>query len=287
MADRALSKLEEEITCPVCLLYYSEPKVLQCLHVYCKRCLEKLFPADPLTATHPPDVTCPLCRQTSTLTADGVSGLKSAFHIQHLIEIKDILGGAVSATTIEEKGGVSILTCMEHNGQEMTLYCTTCEVPICSHCTVKAGIHCKHEFELIEDIFEREKKVVISALESVEEQLSTVEQTERELAESCERLSHQRASVQSEIHNNLQKSHELLEEKGKELIGFLNHVTEEKLANITKEKESLNISKAKLKSCESIVKNSLETSSQWRLYPGEEQANKSYGRGYTHVKINR
>ena len=46
MAEEALKKLEEELNCAICLDTYTEPKLLQCFHVYCQQCLVKLTVRD-------------------------------------------------------------------------------------------------------------------------------------------------------------------------------------------------------------------------------------------------
>ena len=40
VTEQALRKLEDQLTCDICLNSYSEPKLLQCFHVFCKQCLE-------------------------------------------------------------------------------------------------------------------------------------------------------------------------------------------------------------------------------------------------------
>ena len=36
---KSLEQLEKEITCAVCQEHYTEPKILLCLHCYCKKCV--------------------------------------------------------------------------------------------------------------------------------------------------------------------------------------------------------------------------------------------------------
>ena len=43
VAQQALKKLEDQLTCPICLDAFKDPKLLQCflgIHVYCKDCLQ-------------------------------------------------------------------------------------------------------------------------------------------------------------------------------------------------------------------------------------------------------
>ena len=55
------------------------------------------------------------------------------------------------------------LYCYQHQGKELDLYCDTCEELICLHCTIK-----KHQYDLVEDTFERYKAEITTSLESVE-----------------------------------------------------------------------------------------------------------------------
>ena len=42
MANAVSEEVTERLTCAVCMEQFKEPKVLPCLHTYCKACLEKL-----------------------------------------------------------------------------------------------------------------------------------------------------------------------------------------------------------------------------------------------------
>ena len=87
MAEKALQKLSDQLTCPICLDHYTNPRVLPCLHVFCEHCLGRLVlrDAENLTAT------CPNCRRETRLSQEGVAGLPPAFYINHLFEVRDTL----------------------------------------------------------------------------------------------------------------------------------------------------------------------------------------------------
>ena len=85
MAELAIQRLkEEELTCSICLDIYTDPKLLQCFHVYCQQCLVPLGVRDQQGQL---GLTCPTCRQVTPIPDRGVSGFQSAFHINHLLEI--------------------------------------------------------------------------------------------------------------------------------------------------------------------------------------------------------
>ena len=47
MAEEVLKKLfEEQLNCSICLDTYTDPKLLQCFHVYCRQCLVPLVDRD-------------------------------------------------------------------------------------------------------------------------------------------------------------------------------------------------------------------------------------------------
>ncbi len=38
----AIEKIDQELTCSICLNHFEEPKVLPCCHYYCRGCIVKL-----------------------------------------------------------------------------------------------------------------------------------------------------------------------------------------------------------------------------------------------------
>ena len=78
--EKGLVSLEDEITCAVCHDHYQQPKVLPCLHFYCKECLLKLA----LRAGTDNAFRCPKCRKQASLPEDNVENLQTAFFINRL-----------------------------------------------------------------------------------------------------------------------------------------------------------------------------------------------------------
>ena len=82
-----LKKLADQLECSICLDSFTDPKLLQCFHVFCKDCLEPLVLRD----QHGLSLRCPNCRRSTLLPANGVSGLQPAFLVHHLFDIQDAL----------------------------------------------------------------------------------------------------------------------------------------------------------------------------------------------------
>ena len=65
MACAKQKEVDKQLCCAICLEQFREPKVLPCLHTYCKGCLVKLV------KRKGPDhiITCPECRQDVTVSS--------------------------------------------------------------------------------------------------------------------------------------------------------------------------------------------------------------------------
>ena len=147
MAEEVLKKLEEQLNCSICLDTYTNPKLLQCFHVYCQQCLVPLVDRDQRGHL---GLTCPICRQ-------GVADLQSAFHINHLLELQDsfqkldnpaaALEGAVGGTMNAAPPREAIQHCFKHPEEELKLYCETCGELVCLKCAIKGGKHCSHDYK--------------------------------------------------------------------------------------------------------------------------------------------
>ena len=80
LVKMSLEDLEKEVTCAVCQEHYTDPKILPCLHYYCKQCILRLA----LRTGKNKPFSCPECRKDTTLPEGGVEELKSAFFINRL-----------------------------------------------------------------------------------------------------------------------------------------------------------------------------------------------------------
>ena len=120
--EQALRKLEDQLTCGICLDSYTEPKLLQCFHVFCKQCLERLIVRDRQGLS----LHCPSCRRSTLLPPTSVSGLQTAFYLNHLFEVRDAL---------EKVKEPQKTQCEKCKNGVATSFCRTCGQFICIRCT--------------------------------------------------------------------------------------------------------------------------------------------------------
>ena len=270
MAEKTLKKVEEELSCSICLDTYSDPKLLQCFHAYCRKCLVKLVVRDQQGQLI---LTCPICRHDTPVPANGVAGLQPAFQINHLLEImeehKKAAADPPASAEKAERDSASLTSrdkvkvcCHEHAGKEVELFCETCGEPVCVKCVIKGGKHNSHDCEELDKAFERYKVEVTASLEPMEKQVTTITKALAQLDARCAEISDQRAAVEADIHTAFRKLQRILDTRKTELIGQLHHITQRKLKKLAVQRDQLETTLAQLSSCLGFMRESLKTGSQ-------------------------
>ena len=266
MSEETIKKLEERLKCAICLDTYTDPKLLQCFHIFCRDCLVRLVVRDQQGQL---SLTCPNCRHTTPIPANGVAGLQSAFHFNDFLEIVEEHKKPKDTAT-SQKGDVALPDpskkvspyCSVHADKELELYCETCGELICFHCSLRGQKHHSHEYDLISSCYEKYKKEITPSLEPVEKQLASVKKALALLDECCGEISDQRADVEDDIHLTTQWFHEIIDIRKTELINQLHQKTQEKLKGLAVQRDELETILAKLSSCLEFMRESLKTSSQ-------------------------
>ncbi len=151
---KTLKELEKEITCSVCQEHYTEPKVLPCLHYYCKECVLRLALR---TASNKP-FSCPECRKETTLPEGGVEELKTAFFINRLKSNFSALDKVHGKIEVHCEGCTS--------SYKAEAFCRHCAVFICKDCVVshkKMKVFSSHEVVSLEDLKQGQAKQIAVA----------------------------------------------------------------------------------------------------------------------------
>ena len=266
MAEKVLQEVEEELNCSICLDTYTDPKLLQCFHVYCRKCLVKLVGRDQQGHLI---LTCPICRHDTPVPANGVTGLQPAFQINHLLEIMEKHKKAKADPSASEnvaRDSTSLtphdkikVCCPEHGGKEVELYCETCGEPICVKCGLKGGKHHSHDYEELEKAFEKYKVEITTSLEPMEKQLTTINKALAQLDTRCGEISDQQAAIEANIHSAFRKIHSILDARKTELISQLHQITQRKLKGLAVQRDQLETTLARISSCLGFMRDSLKS----------------------------
>ena len=226
LAKQTIEKLSVELTCPICLKQYTDPKQLHCLHVVCEKCLKAVARQTPQGQV----VECPNCRHPTSLTQEGVPGLQ----------------------------GASLIKCSKHPAKELDLYCETCKEVICRDCIVK--VHREHQYHVVTEAFPQQKDTVL--VEPAKKQLASVNKSLEGLDTQRGEITSQRQALEARIRASVGLIQGALKEREEELISQFDQMTEEKLKHIAARRDRLEQVGTRLKSCCGFLQECMRTDSQ-------------------------
>ncbi|KHJ49322.1 zinc finger, C3HC4 type [Trichuris suis] len=122
-------KIEELLTCPICLDRYKNPKVLPCQHSFClEPCLEGLMDAARRT------VKCPECRVEHLAPQDGARGWPTNYTLVGFLEIHL---RATEQSVVEFEAYIrryNMERCKVCNEKAVLEHCAHCNKKICPDC---------------------------------------------------------------------------------------------------------------------------------------------------------
>ncbi|KAM8854537.1 tripartite motif-containing protein 59 [Synchiropus picturatus] len=193
--------LEENLTCPVCYSLYSDPRILPCMHNFCKSCLGGLLQALVSHSIWRPlrmPIHCPLCRSLVELPIGGLDALPRNLPLRDIIE--EYKSNCAPRTP----------TCQEHRRQPLNMYCFVDKQLICGLC-LTVGEHQGHSVDDLHAAFLREKQRASFSTQS-EKRWTQV----RELAE--------------QLQQEKSRCEELVRQDRQKVLQFF-HSLEEELAN--------------------------------------------------------
>ncbi|XP_067055693.1 transcription intermediary factor 1-alpha-like isoform X1 [Acropora muricata] len=124
--------VKKELECSVCQEQFSdlrEPKILKCLHTFCKSCLTAWLPRQQREG----ELSCPTCRRITQCSANDINKLPSNLFCKQLVEIVEAYSGQVGDEDSPHCG-----VCDEKKA--LKFYCIDCNCFLCGDC---AGLHGK------------------------------------------------------------------------------------------------------------------------------------------------
>ena len=118
---------EDQFECPICSDRYTDPRVLDCMHSFCYKCLCELQKSQ--VNPKKSKLSCPLCRRQTSLTVEGVAGL--------LEDLK--LSAAMDEFAFDEqvtRGQSSSIKCQACNDDKnwAVSRCMQCDHFLCPEC---------------------------------------------------------------------------------------------------------------------------------------------------------
>ncbi|XP_066181782.1 tripartite motif-containing protein 59 isoform X1 [Sylvia atricapilla] len=175
--DKAMERLEEELSCAICCEIFSEPRVLPCSHTFCRPCLQGLLRSPRQL------LSCPSCRAPLAVPSAGPEALPVNFAIQAVID-----KCRQEAAAAPEAG-----TCPAHPRQPLNVYCLQDRRLVCGQC-LTVGKHRGHPIDDLQSAYRKGREASGSLLREL---------GERSRSGLCsERLRQEKARCRDAVHSD-------------------------------------------------------------------------------------
>ena len=111
-------------TCQLCSGAFTDPRMLGCLHSFCKDCLKKELEKVE-SQSH---LKCPTCKQVFSLTAGGVDSLPKNLRLSFNVEIAEY------TERMESTGDIDCDVCADSSSGPAVAFCSQCLEFLCELC---------------------------------------------------------------------------------------------------------------------------------------------------------
>ena len=271
-----MKDLEKEITCAICHDHYTDPKILPCLHYYCKQCIHGL-------AKKAGPFSCPECRKETTLSQEGVDNLPTAFFVNRLKEVHSKMdqaegkvdtecevceicygdnvkafcqqcGKFICSECIKQHRRMkalfpghkitqlcttqeSTLRMCEDHDEPMKIYCFDCNVLICRDCTIKD--HLNHSHEFIKKAAPAMKKELVQELDPLKEVVVSLSDAVEKIQTTESEIEAQGNSATGDIENVFEKLQAVIKTHKQKLLEEATMKVTQKLQRLSEQKKEL------------------------------------------------
>ncbi|XP_072094799.1 zinc-binding protein A33-like [Mobula birostris] len=187
----------EEVICPICLDFFTDPVILECGHNFCRSCITQYWEREERNS-------CPECRLVFT-----DRNLRANRALVNLAEkFRNLIPN--------QKGKENKLHCEEHE-EELKLFCETDKTLICLICR-DAQKHREHRFMPIKEAVKIYKDQLESSLDSLTKKKSDFQKKEQQQKEKISGVRKQLHSVQTHITSQFAELRQIITEKEQSLL---------------------------------------------------------------------
>ena len=117
--NEAIKKVEDQITCPICMERFTDPRVLPCFHSYCLTCLQRVL------VESNNSLPCPTCRSPCPVPDKGLASLPPSFVVNNLVEVYDLM---------KKASAHQYVPCNNCDNTNADSYCKQCATFLCPEC---------------------------------------------------------------------------------------------------------------------------------------------------------
>ncbi|XP_056137642.1 transcription intermediary factor 1-alpha-like [Lampris incognitus] len=251
---------EEEVglnlldVCPVCNLNFHsrEPKLLPCLHSFCKKCLPSpsrnlAIMASPVdSATTPLNVIrCPVCRQEcmemdvmeNFFVRDSVEAPSSTVERPVQVSVSGLVRTDVFRSQAHGVSAQRPVFCDTHKKEPLKLYCETCDLLTCRDCQLLK--HRDHNYQFLEDAYNTYTQQMEAMTCKLQDKKKVVKEVSDSINNRLLQVDQNRTSVYNDIKRSISSLIFEISQKGKTLVNELEALTKDHEGILRKQQEDI------------------------------------------------
>ncbi|XP_075769290.1 zinc finger protein RFP-like [Pelodiscus sinensis] len=199
---------QDEVTCPICLEYFTDPVSIECGHNFCRACLSLCW------GESEPNFSCPQCRE-----AIPQRHLRPNYQLGNLVELVKCLRLPAGPEPEGQPG------CERHQ-EALKLFCQEDQAPICVVCD-RSRAHHAHTVVPIEEAAQECKEKILSRLQRLREERDALRGLESDWDEESNRLLRQTDVERQLVGWECEQLQQFLAERERLLLAQLGELDEE------------------------------------------------------------
>ncbi|KAM7146139.1 uncharacterized protein RBU57_014714 [Macrochelys suwanniensis] len=207
-AESPAESLRDELSCPICLEYFTDPVTIECGHNFCRACISQCW-GEP-----EPNFSCPQCRETAPQR-----NLRPNRQLGNVVELVKRL----RLPAVTEPEGERV--CERHQ-EALKLFCEEDQTPICVVCD-RSKAHRAHTVVPVEEAAQEYKEQFQTRLQALKEEKKKLQgwklSGEKRSSEYLGKTDTEREKIVSQF----KQLHQFLEEEERFLLARLGELEKE------------------------------------------------------------
>ncbi|XP_067418810.1 zinc finger protein RFP-like [Emydura macquarii macquarii] len=207
-AGELAGSFQDEVTCSVCLEYFTEPVTIECGHNFCRACISQCW------GESEPNFPCPQCREPAQQRH-----LRPNRQLDNVVQLVKRL--RLQAVPEPEGGRV----CERHQ-EALKLFCQEDQTPICLVCD-RSRAHRAHTVVPIEEAAQEYREQILSRLQCLRKEREELQGLKSDWDKESERLLRQTEVERQLVVSEVEQLRQFLAEQERLLLARLGELDQE------------------------------------------------------------